>query len=536
LPPHIPVPVSPRPGHFPGPPGPAEIRQATRLQPSHLSPLPRAAALPPHHPARAADFSHAHPYPLWSAGVLDPDEREQAAVVTLANEHVSVLVDVGRGGRLVAIQDAAGAGFSAAPCVVANAAAPRGAGMEGGIEINPTGLPRSPWSLDPVHATTALPRTLGPRLRWWEYERAAGVVCQVDLHVPDGLAVLLVCVRRTPLRASDVPAGPPPRVLLDDVPWGVSGAPRGTGLALLADGAVAVAGGVALREEPGPGGSRVSWLALSPGPVAPEQAHALLPAALASCDDVATSAVSTSVGSAWAGVECSRAAQSGEPVSPALSALGIPSPGPADDVPSRHRAHVAEQWLHVLADQGLGTVDRVHPDDVGEPAGSHWLPQLTRAHRRESLGDWRVHLRLGELAFLSGRLQEARERWEWSNSLRPTPWADRNLALLDLATGDCNSAAVRYLRAHRRHPEDPELGVEAIGCLLAAGRATDCTVVLDRMALRAQDASARYWALKTEVALALGDPAAALRALESATVCADAVVQDPWLARLRSSA
>jgi hypothetical protein len=94
---------------------------------------------------------------------------------------------------------------------------------------------------------------------------------------------------------------------------------------------------------------------------------------------------------------------------------------------------------------------------------------------------------------------------------------------------------VRYLRAHRRHPDDVELGVEAVGCLLAAGRATDCTVVLDRMALRAQDASARYWALKAEVATVLGEPAVAVRALESAASCRDAVVQEPWLATLRST-
>jgi hypothetical protein len=261
----------------------------------------------------------------------------------------------------------------------------------------------------------------------------------------------------------------------------------------------------------------------------------LVTAALAAGDDVPTSAVPVSVGSAWAGVEVTRATGAGEPLSPALGALDIPAPGPVDDVPSRHRTNAAVQWLHLLADQGLGTVDRVHPDDVGEPAGRHWLPQLTRAHRRESLGDWRVHLRLGELAFLAGTVQEARDRWEWSNSLRPTPWADRNLALLDLSLGDSNGAAVRYLRAHRRHPDDVELGVEAVGCLLAAGRATDCTVVLDRMALRAQDASARYWALKAEVAIAVGDPATAVRALESAASCADAVVQGPWLTTLRAA-
>ena len=59
--------------------------------------------------------------------------------------------------------------------------------------------------------------------------------------------------------------------------------------------------------------------------------------------------------------------------------------------------------------------------------------------------------------------------------------------------------------------------------------------VLDRMALRAQDASARYWALKAEVAIAVGDPATAVRALESAASCADAVVQGPWLTTLRAA-
>jgi hypothetical protein len=488
--------------------------------------------LPPHHPGRAADPPHAYPYPLWSAGLLDVDGREPAGVVAVGDEHLTVQVDVAHGGRLVAVRNRAGAGFSAAPRVVAQASSPRGAGLEGGIEFNLSGLPRSPWSLDPVHATAALPRTLGPRLRWWEYERAAGVACQVDLHVPDGPEAVLVCIRRTPLPGSAAPDGPPPRVLLDDVVWDLDGPIGNPGLVLRSDGAVPVPGGVALRESPGPGGSLVSWLILSTGSVAPDQVRLLVAGALAAADDVPTSAAPVSVGSAWAGVEVSRATGVGEPLSPALGALGIPAPGPVDDVPSRHRRRGAVQWLHLLADQGLGTVDRVHPDDVGEPAGRHWLPQLIRAHRRESLGDWRVHLRLGELAFLTGTVQEARDRWEWSNSLRPTPWADRNLALLDLSLGDSNGAAVRYLRAHRRHPDDVELGVEAVGCLLAAGRATDCTVVLDRMALRAQDASARYWALKAEVAVALGNPAAAIRALESAASCADAVVHGPWLTTL----
>jgi hypothetical protein len=53
--------------------------------------------------------------------------------------------------------------------------------------------------------------------------------------------------------------------------------------------------------------------------------------------------------------------------------------------------------------------------------------------------------------------------------------------------------------------------------------------------LVAQDASARHWALKAEVAIAVGDATTAVRALESAASCADAVVQSPWLTTLRAA-
>jgi hypothetical protein len=195
------------------------------------------------------------------------------------------------------------------------------------------------------------------------------------------------------------------------------------------------------------------------------------------------------------------------------------------------------QWLYLLQDEGLGVTDRVHPADVGHPAGSSWHDALQRSHRREALGDWRVHLRLGELSFLRGDNAEAGRRWEWSVALRPTAWAVRNLALLDLAEGRITAAAARYLRASRLNPYDLELGVESIGCLIRAGRVEDCATVLDRLDPH-HHGSAVFWLLHAEVALAARKTdrevlAAAL--LERAGSCVGADAHEPWRCTIRAA-
>jgi hypothetical protein len=138
-------------------------------------------------------------------------------------------------------------------------------------------------------------------------------------------------------------------------------------------------------------------------------------------------------------------------------------------------------------------------------------------------------LRRGEIAYLAGDLAEAEERWTWSYALRPTAWADRNQAILQLGRGLAGSAAVRYLRAHRNQPDEVELGVEAVGALIAARRARDALSVLDRMRREGQEETARFWLLQAEVALSLGHPLHEVeRACRAATACADADVHLKW--------
>jgi tetratricopeptide (TPR) repeat protein len=238
--------------------------------------------------------------------------------------------------------------------------------------------------------------------------------------------------------------------------------------------------------------------------------------ALAALDDPVSGADVD--GSGWAALEVER--RSRREAGRALVAAGSVPPG----VPGQDE----RRWRHLLDDEGLGTRDRVNAADPGLAAGEDWEAELRRAHAREAMGDWRVHLRLGELSFLRGDLAAATERWEWANALRPTMWAERNLGLTAARQGRHNQAAVHYLRAHRMDPSDVELGVEAVGVLLAAGRAGDTDRVLDRMALAGQAASAQYWLLAADCAGRRHDLSARDRALDAAHACADSLVFQSW--------
>ncbi|WP_418058019.1 hypothetical protein [Pimelobacter simplex] len=499
-------------------PAPADARAAL-LAPSRLSPLDRSSALPPHHPLREQPFS-SYPYSHWSGGVLPEPAPRAPHRVDLRSAGLRVGVDLGHGGRIVGMDGPDALSWDALPQCVATRDDVRGIGLRGGIELNTSPFPRSPWALEPVPAALGLPSRLGgDRLRWWQLERASHHLTQVDLHLLRDPARLVVVVRQTPLAAGT--AVPAPRLLADDRVL------RPTGTAGL-----------------------VSWFVLTPGSPSDLAASGPLDhdeerCAIAALDDPVPHWRGGLIaqGSAWLALELARLDAEGTAV-PFDRRVTPVADLQHQEVATRQRTETGSQWLHLLRDEGLGTADRVHPGDVGEPAGFPWQPQLGRARRQEALGDWRVHLRSGEIAFLQGDLAEAEARWSWSYSLRPTAWADRNLALVDLARGTRagrDAAAVRYLRAHRTHPAEIELGVEAVGALLVADRAGDAGQVLERMSGLGQHASARYWLLEAEVALRLGGAtsatgaAAAAAAVRRAGGCPDATVHGLWATSILES-
>lgn len=481
---------------------------ATLLTASRLSPLDRSPALPPHHPQRDQPFS-SFPYAHWSGGVLPELGRRAPYRVQLRSPELQVGIDLGHGGRIVALNRPGGLSWEAVPQCVATLADVRGIGLRGGIELNTSPFPRSPWALEPVPAALGLPSRLGgDRLRWWQLERASHHLAQVDLHLLAAPARLVVVVRQTPLGPPAVPA---PRLLADS------------------DGGGLLPGLRAPVLQPSGSLGSASWFVIGTEAEDNRLDAAEVSGVLAALDDPVPTWRGGLVaqGAAWAALELARLEAEGTPLPFSTAVTPIP-PIEHQEVATRQRSVVGSQWLHLLRDEGLGTADRVHVGDVGEPAGLPWLPLLRRAHRREALGDWRVHLREGEIAFLQDDLAEAEARWSWSYALRPSPWADRNLALLALARGDRNAAAVRYLRAHRIHPVEVELGVESIGALISARRAGDAPRVLDRMAATGQTDTARYWLLVAETALQLGEPETAVDAVRRGGECADATVHAQW--------
>jgi hypothetical protein len=517
---------------------------ARGLTVSHLSPLTRAEVLPPHHPARAAGGSAAYPYAQWSAGAQVALAAKAPAVVSFRGRHLTATVDLSKGGRILGLVGTAGHAYVADVRLVADGEDARGAGMHGGIELNPSSMQRSPWALEPMTAAAGIPTRLGgDRIRWWELERASGFLCQVDLHLPDAAPVLLVVSRQVRFLETAAPLPPPVSVLVDDATrptlsehgsstWNAGDQQ----LTVVADGVpFKHHRGHAIRLTPSSDDVQtVSWFALALGEVDLADVEALLPAALDGLEDPVTELCGRTVseGTGWAAAELERLRSEGRPLPVVSPATPLQPLGDVQEVAHRRRSSPGHQWLHLLRGEGLGVMDRVHPGDVGQPAGKHWRHQLTRAHHQEALGDWRVHLRLGELAFLEGNLAEAYERWSWSHSLRPTPWADRNLALLELVSGRPDQAAVRYLRAQRVKPDDVELAIEAIGCLIAANRPEDGRGVLDRMVTNGLAVTARYWLLEAEVAIATRNDTAAALALSAAGACADIDTHRLWAERL----
>ncbi len=395
-------------------------------------------------------------------------------------------------------------------------------GLRGGIEWNPTDLRRSPFGLDTVHSTTDLPRCLGgPRLRLWEYDRRGGWSFQIDLHLPAELPVLLVAVVQRRLFGAAPSAF---TTVLDDAGAASSVVPDSCSWYAMSAVGPHVLSGPAPPDSSGGVRRWQAWAIPDAALPEPSAVAELAAAALCALDDPAGERLTT--GSGWAALEVVRERAAGVRLDvPAATPLPIQNLGPQES-----------RWLHLLDDAGLGLADRVDPRDPGTAVGRSWERMLHRARAREALGDWRVHLRLGEFALLDDDLQEAAARWAWSDALRPTCWAERNLALVDALSGRLDLAAVRYLRAHRRDPSELELAVEAVGALIAAGRAGDSVAVLDRAARAGHDGSVRYWLLNAELGLALHRLTDVDVALAQGRRCADAGVFSLWLDALTGTA
>ncbi|MGV9264205.1 DUF5107 domain-containing protein [Kitasatospora sp. NPDC003701] len=81
----------------------------------------------------------------------------------------------------------------------------RNAWLAGGVEWNIGTIGHAPTTCEPLHAARVVRPDGTPVLRMWEYERIRGTVFQIDAYLPDDSQVLLVHVRITNPRDTEVP-------------------------------------------------------------------------------------------------------------------------------------------------------------------------------------------------------------------------------------------------------------------------------------------------------------------------------------------
>jgi hypothetical protein len=139
-----------------------------------------------------------------------------------------------------------------------------------------------------------------------------------------------------------------------------------------------------------------------------------------------------------------------------------------------------------------------------ERCGAGWLPVYLRGLLRHAEGD----------------LAGARRLLERSLAARPTSWALRAIALLDLEEGDAAGAAELYLAAHRLSPGSTALAVEAAETLLRVRRPSAALEVL-REVPRRGPRRGRLCLLEAQALAGTGETARARDLLEAGIEVAD---------------
>jgi hypothetical protein len=219
-------------------------------------------------------------------------------------------------------------------------------------------------------------------------------------------------------------------------------------------------------------------------------------------------------GTGWGALESLRREVAGEPPSPVIDRL-FPRSSLGDD---------QEPWITLL---------ETGASPPGPPrsyvAGRSWSALLERA--ADSAASL---LHRGVVRWSAGHREAAVEAWEAACALDPGSWpALRNLAAASGLTGAPGRSAELYLRALDLMPGLPQLRVEAIEALIAAGRLPEA-IALARTAPPSSFAG-RFRFLEARAAVLHGDVGRAESILAGDLEIADlregeAALSDLWLA------
>ncbi|MFC0547863.1 hypothetical protein [Kutzneria chonburiensis] len=163
-----------------------------------------------------------------------------------------------------------------------------------------------------------------------------------------------------------------------------------------------------------------------------------------------------SVGSGWGALELTR--------------LGVRLPG------SPFTALGPEQrpWLELLRGNMAAT-------DPELPPGRSLVSGPWRAMLETAPENWLTAYHLGVARWQARENEAAIAAWQRSIELAVSPWALRNLAVAEFGCGHVREAAELLTAAAWSTPTVPDLSVEAVDLLLAAGQADEAATLLRRV-------------------------------------------------------
>jgi hypothetical protein len=140
-----------------------------------------------------------------------------------------------------------------------------------------------------------------------------------------------------------------------------------------------------------------------------------------------------------------------------------------------------EPWLALLEE---GALPYTHPADPpgrtccqlvqgGWMIQPEWRRLLEDAVNAGHGDHWLSWLHLGVMYYAEKEMDAAKQAWEKSLKLEPSPWAYRNLAVLAKREKRLSEAADMLLAARQMAPETFSLAVECCRALIEAGRSHD---------------------------------------------------------------
>lgn len=151
---------------------------------------------------------------------------------------------------------------------------------------------------------------------------------------------------------------------------------------------------------------------------------------------------------------------------------------------------------------------------------AEWRELLERSVQERRGDHWLARLHLGVMYYHAGEIEAAKQAWELSLDMAPSPWAYRNLAVAAKHEGRSADAADLLLKACRMVPDVIQLSLECCDALIGAGRQRELMDFLDTLPTDIRS-HGRVRIFEARAALDIGDLEKVNNILESATEVAD---------------